>query len=444
MKTTLDTPVSANTSADLRTALLGSLRCSYCGSALKAEKPGNLEYAVLRCDCHDYPIVAGIPVLQQMDGVDRVVKLIRQGQNHDALMRTLDLFRVQWALKSRIHRWQYQRQCQRLVNSPDAPLAEAAQHLRRPKVFADYLTHRYANPSFLASVGPILLLGDLAGASGAPTVLDLGCGAGHATFLMRLLFPELAVVSADQDFVNLYLTRRYMAPDGLQLCIDGQVPLPLPDHTFNAVYCQDAFHYMAAKKPAVAELKRVAHPGALWLFPHLHNRLCPNMVAGIPMSPSGYLACFDLPEGRMFAESDLLRGLVDDRTVDFETVPSADALDRAPNLTFIRGLKSSWRKVTDFPAALARRPERLTINPIYQRTSASDGVRLRLTWPNPVIQKECAEAETVLPTEIRIPADQWARIERHQITAGESWSDDLIARFVLVALPPNYSAADKH
>ena len=45
------------------------LCCPFCGGSLSPSagdwRAGELEYAVLTCHCSHYPVVAGIPLLQQ-------------------------------------------------------------------------------------------------------------------------------------------------------------------------------------------------------------------------------------------------------------------------------------------------------------------------------------------------------------------------------------------
>ena len=420
------------------------LHCPYCGFVFDLEPAGaeteTIEYGILRCGCYEYPIVEAIPILQQIDGLERVVLLIRKGQQTQALLRAFDLFRVQWALRSKLHRLRYYWNCSQLTSKTNTTFQEAALLVRRPRVLADYLIHRYANPSFLASIGPLLLLEDAAAAPVPGPVLDLACGAGHATFLMRLLYPSLPVISADCDFVNVYLTRRYMAPDGLQLCVDAQIPSPFPDAYFKAVYCQDAFHYLRSKKFTVQELKRILRPDALWVFPHLHNRLCDNVVAGLPLSPEGYQECFDLTDGRLFAESDLLQELAHTGVVDFCTSIPASRLSQAANLTFIRAGANAWRSYRCFPEVFCRRADHLRINPIYRSRRLQDGLSLQLNWPNPLLQKECAEAETVLPHTSRLTTAQLARLGRESTNSKMNGLEDLVAKFVVVPLPRSYTA----
>lgn len=434
---------TAPSTAGVPAELLSHLHCPYCGFKLDVDsegaRPDRIVYGFLRCACCEYPVVDGIPILRQMEGLERVVRLIGEREFRWALLRTLDLFRTPWASQNRWRRLLHHCACSRVTSGGNWTFDDAVHRLRRPGVFADYLVHRYANPSFLAAIGPLLLLKHAAAGEmhGDARILDLACGAGHASFLIGLLFPEFSVISADVDFLNLYLARRYMTPGGLQVCIDAQAPSPFPDDYYRAVYCQDAFHYIGSKKAVVRELKRVLRADALWIFPHLHNRLSRNLVPGVPLSPEGYLKCFDLADGRLFVESDLLQGLVREGFVDFGATASASRLDDAPALTFIRGGPDLWSGCKDFPGRFCERKEHLQVNPIYRR--ASHGQCIELRWPNATLRAECAAVEAYLPETCDLTSEQWVHFQRGGGTP--EWLAEMVAKFVLVPLPRSYYRA---
>lgn len=436
-------------------SLFSALHCPYCWSAFEidsaAPDPAEGIYGILRCGCHDYPVVEGIPIIQHVDGLDRVVEFIRGNEPKRALLQALNVFRVRWAHRSRWHQVRYHLNCRRLVSDAALTFEDAAQLVRTPKIFADYLVHRYANPSFLAAVGTLLVLkclekqngglnrdGSSRATDGTPRLLDLACGAGHSSFLIRLLYPGLSVISADQDFVSLYLARRFLAPDTTQVCWDVEVPSPFPDHWFDGVFCLDAFHYFKSKRAVASELKRILTPGALWLFPHLHNRLQHNIVAGIPLSPDAYFECFDLPDARLFDESRIFHALSERRVLDLGIACTPSQLNASPTLTLVRGSGDVWRTHDGFPGVLRSNRSNLVVNPIYRGRSSGGDVELELGWPNEVMKNECRGAEAVLPAKCRVSKADLASLgSTHSAPKPESL-DELIAKFVLVPLPRQY------
>ena len=459
--TTANSTSASTVKPDIHSSFLAALHCPYCGFQLEqtAGSHGRGAYGILTCACHQYPIVEGIPILQQVDGLDRIVEFVKGHEPERALVQALHVFRIRWAHRSRWHRALYHLNCRRLVSDPTVTFEDAAQLVRRPKAFADYLIHRYANPSFLAAIGPLMLLEHLGlepdegiganhhsrlvpTAGRTPRVLDLACGAGHASFLMALLHPGLSVISADQDFVSLYLAKRFLAPEAIHVCWDVEAPSPFPEDYFDAVFCLDAFHYFKSKRAVVSELKRVATADALWLFPHLHNGMQHNPVAGIPLSPEKYLECFGFPEARLFDETEILHSLSRQRVVDLGTQSTLSQLNQARTLTFVRGGRTVWRVYDRFPLALCKDRSLLTVNPIYRGGWQGDNLELRLTWPNDSIAKECSSVTAVLRSTYQLrKADLRCLLD---LGSTPDWDhvSDLISKFVLVPLPRRYQRTD--
>jgi SAM-dependent methyltransferase len=420
------------------------------------------EYGTLRCACHRYPIVDGIPVLQQRDGLERIVDRIADGDRENALLEALNLFRVTWARRSRLHQLVYRRACRRLVADGQMSFEEAVTLVRQPKGFGDYLFHRWANTSFLGGAGVISALATLArpdaGATAVQvssgveskgfaaaarmqtplTVLDLACGAGHSSFLMRRLFPSLTVVSADHDFVSLYLAKRYFGPEGVYVCMDAEVPVPFPDAIFQAVFCLDAFHYFRSKRTVVSELRRVVRSGGLWLFPHLHNALQENITPGFPLPPDKYLEMFEFASPRLYDEMMLLDGLVRRGTLDLGTATQPDAVRRANALSLLGGGAALWGVHEGPFEPLARRPSGLAFNPIYARTANAGDIRLELRWPNRVMEQECKSVEAILPHAVDVSRAELRELEGDTPLVPGSTVRRLLTRFVVVPLPSHY------
>lgn len=455
--------------------LLSVLHCPYCGDDLSLElrglspaDPETLdvpEYGLLRCACHCYPIVAGIPILQQRDGVERIVSAVARGDFSGSLREALNVFRVTWARRSRLHQLTYRLACRRLVASQEDSFQAAAERIRKPKGFADYLIHRWANPSFLAAFAALAVMQSIRPKhevprsrerSTSPTVaprdgpgqpgrrgrvLDLACGAGHSSFLIRLLNPHLTVVSVDHDFVSLYLAQRYFGPEGTYLCADVEVPNPFPDSYFDGLYCLDAFHYLRSKRAIVGELRRVAKPGALWLFAHLHNALQDNITPGIPLTPAKYLDLFSFLAPRVYDEMALLTEFSRTRRLDLREPTDPVSLSRAKALSLIGGGAEKWGMHEGLIEAVAARSDTLAVNPIYASIATRHGVTLHLNWPNPVLKRECETVECILPRECEI-----SDLEMPDAVSGACLGTnpricELISRFVLVPLPPRYCRA---
>lgn len=476
--------------------LIDELHCPYCGSGLQRESGHSSwsseddRYGIVRCACYRYPIIDGILVLRQEPGrldtrnkaVERIEAGDREGSLHYAMnsmspiplprggrLRRLTRFLGRSSSLSRKldlldHANAIKRVC-------DSTLSfRQALSLLRPAIYSDYLFHRYANNSFLAAIAILLLLKDLESEihtlgqscanqsgeirseretdskgekepGGKRRVLDLACGVGHSTFLISSLFPDISVVAADHDFINLYMARRFLAPDVSCICLDAEIPLPFADSSFDGIFCLDGFHYVRSKVALLAELDRVLNSSGLWLFPHLHNAKAHNVSAGLPLAYKDYSRCFDFIEHRILSEAEVLRGFMTDHSLDLGVAPTADRLKEENAFIIVASRRSDlWRKHRNIASLLWRRSEALAINPIYRVTDNGEKVRLEMNWPNAILESECAVVKEYLPEECEIDQSQWDRLTNGSLVeADESAIQKLKNSFVLVPLPRGYS-----
>lgn len=442
-----------------RSSVRASLHCPYCGSALEhvlqlqaATHAADADYGVLRCGCSRYPIVEGIPVLQQIEGIDKIVRLIEQKDAARALLQAMNVFRVRWAHRSRWHQARYYLNCRRLVATQDLTFESALDLVRQPKEFADYLFQRYANPSFMSDMALMPLLGSFfdhaaivqSGTASdlRPRVLDLGCGAGHSSFLMTHWFPGVSVVAADHDFVSLYVAKRFLAPNAEYVCFDSEVPNPFANDCFDAVHCLDAFHYFKSKRAIVSDLKRVVRRSGLWVFAHLHNALMDNVTAGIPLSPEHYYRCFESLDPMLFDEADIRCSLSTGATAERIRARPAAELTGAQTLALVSGGAGTLPGPDGLSALMLQKRSSLRINPIYDGAWHGSTLKLEVKWPNKVLHRECIDAESVLP---RTP--EIARSDLDVLLNGTDRVDDpllrdLLRRFVVVPLTPRYGRRD--
>jgi SAM-dependent methyltransferase len=355
---------------------------------------------------------------------------------------------VKWARRNRWQQASYYLNCRRLIAGRRLTFQDAVELVRKPKVFADYLLHRYANPSFLADVALLPFLGafldSTASARGSTPcrVLDLACGAGHSSFLIQHWFPESSVVSVDQDFVSLYLSKRFLAPLADYVCTDVEAPSPFPALHFDAVHCLDAFHYFRSKRAIVTELRRVAKTGALWLFPHLHNALEENVTAGIPLSPENYARCFEFLRPMLFDEADLLRHVCDDGFTTRRAAKSLSDLSKAQTVALVAGGAVDTLPGQDLSSWICRKRSSLRINPIYKSRWTGTTLRLELHWPNDVLHRECQAVESILPRTCEVTRNELDLLLNGDLSADHELVRRLVCRFVLVPLPSGYSRHD--
>ncbi|MBI2159375.1 MAG: class I SAM-dependent methyltransferase [Candidatus Rokubacteria bacterium] len=96
-------------------------------------------------------------------------------------------------------------------------------------------------------------------------VLDLGCGTGTLTILLKQAHPGADVRGLDADPVALELARRKAVESGVELRLDRGMSsvLPYAEHAFDRVVSSLLFHHLtrADKEATLREVRRVLRPG---------------------------------------------------------------------------------------------------------------------------------------------------------------------------------------
>jgi len=97
-------------------------------------------------------------------------------------------------------------------------------------------------------------------------VLDVGSGPGHTTFeLARRVSPGGRVTGIDinAEFVERSCARAREQQLSVEFVHAAFPPLPFPDSSFDRIYCKNVLEYVDSAVDTVAEMARVAAPGAI-------------------------------------------------------------------------------------------------------------------------------------------------------------------------------------
>lgn len=104
---------------------------------------------------------------------------------------------------------------------------------------------------------------DFVGTANAESVLDVGCGTGHLA--VAVLERSASAIVHGIDLAAVYIDyARSRSPDPrLEFRVGDACALPYPDSTFDCVLSLLVLHFVPRPRDAIAEMRRVAKPGAV-------------------------------------------------------------------------------------------------------------------------------------------------------------------------------------
>ena len=136
-------------------------------------------------------------------------------------------------------------------------------------------------------------------------VLDLGCGTGTLTILLKQACPDASVAGLDGDFQTLEIARRKIAAAGLSIDLQRAMTFapPYAPRSFDRVLSSLVFHHLttANKRRTFAAVRELLRPGgelhvADWGKPQ--NALMQLAFLGVRLL-DGFETTRDNAEGRL-------------------------------------------------------------------------------------------------------------------------------------------------
>lgn len=437
---------------------LPQLSCPSCGGVLGfSPTASDSAFTVLACYCGAYPVVDGIPILKKGpvgtngETTDQLLDWIRTGQHQRALLALISpsspSLAPQWARSlpsimgirrlrrilhhRELHRWtaglmRLVSDCQGKTTACDLFDLYFGSNRRA----YDYFAFRFGQPRHLVSLSFLSLIN-----KPARPILELACGFGHLTWSLIQRSDGQPVVGIDTNFFALFVAKNWMAPTATYICCDADQPLPFRTSAFSAVFCSDAFHYVANKIGAIRELKRVAGTDGLLLLASMRNALVKQMHNSLSLPPDGYRALVeDMPHCLLGDNSILARYLKRQGPLLARSVVADDAAQdslvsmvasKREDIFRDHGTFESW------PHAQGK----LGINPLFrqERWNGSKELFLRRTFPGDYYEAENAECKQYLPEAVRISAAALT-----ELSSGKEHADEiakLIGQFVVLGMP---------
>ncbi|MEO3470342.1 class I SAM-dependent methyltransferase [Roseomonas sp. CAU 1739] len=104
---------------------------------------------------------------------------------------------------------------------------------------------------------------DFAGPAGAGHVLDLGCGTGSLALALAAREPGCRISGVDFSAAYVEHARTRTADPRLHFQVGDACSIPFPAGSFDGVLSLLMLHFVPRAPDAVAEMRRVARPGAV-------------------------------------------------------------------------------------------------------------------------------------------------------------------------------------
>lgn len=463
-----------STHADLssRPLSLVPLQCPQCRRPLEFAPADNQplpggRFGLVSCGAHTYPVLDDIPVIRHgqvsvqdhLTGrtevigpeVDELVAQIRDGQCLDALTTLLAFppaipFGLEEVPGLRLpftrgpgHRGgmalRRRRVQDMLTRGLDALTAQDwfdVSYLRSRNISDElypYFLMRFGQPRYLASLS---LVGALP--AHPKPVLDLACGFAHIMYHLAQRADRLDSVGVDRNFFQLWVARRYVAPDASYVCADALEPFPFADDAFSATICTDSFHLFPEKSGAMAELRRCAQDGTV-VIDRVGNALL-EPREGDELTPRGYLDLVGTAPHRMVGETALIESYRNGRGPQLAEATPTDRLAEEKWLSLV--ISDSSAIFVDH-GTFGRWPHgegHLGINPIYRVEPDGDGVLLRFEFPSTWYAFENAGMLAYHSPGVRLDRHTFEQLRAGAPTAR---TKELLERFVVLAMPPRYA-----
>lgn len=443
------------------------LLCPYCGSALSQVFTGDHstegEFGVLRCECREYPLVSGIPILISGrlagPGVTgkTTIELIRARRYEEALLALL---------RPQFHRQGIGSPIRRILPSPvsnrlrrRANALAAAKWEKRVKslLFAaresstvrdllgsyfgpigqntpdplDYFFYRFGQPRQLTA----LSIATIAEPSAGP-VLDLGCGPGHLTRFLCHRYDEGDVVGLDNHFFLLYVAKTMIAPEAIYICCDADIGLPFQKDSFATINCVNTFHFIHQKVNCVNEMQRVTRTDGLFLLLALRHSHIQAATPNTALPPSGYARLWHGWQHITVSDRSILRCYLEKSTPDLTDETTEIDIETEPVISMIISQDARYfgesRQFADWPHASGH----LALNPLYSKTKESpDGVEFERRYPSRFYAEENSESRDYLLPRVTISYDALSDLNSGTRSPA---LEDLVKHCVVLDMPPSY------
>jgi SAM-dependent methyltransferase len=444
---------------------LNSIVCPYCGSDFsvehKIEKKDEIFAGYVKCRCSEFPILDGILILKDSFLNKDIIGLIKEGKIDEATAHYLCLENFERVnslnmiidlplpipAKARLIGEQMlltlitareKKRCRELYK--DFSNEDISFHkLLGNSFYETYLKYRFSGESLWSLYPFIPLIKEK-----NEKILDLCCGVGYTSFILRKYVKAKQLCCADIVFKRLYLAKKYFAPKAQFICFDANYPLPFKKGSFTSILMLDAFGYVRSRALMTREIKRILNSNGLILLLHVHNSLVFNLGGGYPISPKDLADLFksDNLTIKILPERKVLDNFLNQNKLDLFEDYYDEELNSSNALILIATLdKSIFKIYNNVDHDFLRVKNNLIINPIYDIKQKEDKYILKRSLAKYALGDHYPLSEKYLPEVYEINKDflNGRQVRFHDLEkVNIEKANYLMKKFVIINVPENY------
>ncbi len=137
------------------------------------------------------------------------------------------------------------------------------------------------------------------------SVLEIGCGNGHGTKLIRKYFNPHHITAIDLDEKMIHIARKAVRDERTTFKVMDASKLDLPNESFDAIFDFGIIHHIPNWENCIRELRRVLKDNGTLIL----EELSIETFSGFPGGLYRFLASH--PYKQMFSEEEFVQNLVD-------------------------------------------------------------------------------------------------------------------------------------
>lgn len=436
------------------------LRCPCCTENLYVAQvldhdEDEILNGLVKCQCNEYPILKGILILddnkyssfwkseicEYIKNKDRlnINKCIELALSGKAVgISWLKQLLLPTKLK---HRYLINKIIMMIIQKKIPFYRLSACNFKYSELIDDpYFLYRFSSDTFWLARMTIPIMG-----MQPEIIIDVGCGAGHSSFLIENIVKPKMHFCIDGNFRFLLATKLFCALKAQCIQYDLNFPLPFDDKIASGVFTLDVLHYIHHRYLAINELQRILDDHGILIALHLHNSSVYNPSAGEPLPAHFWISMFNKVKKIVYTDAKLIEDFLADKPMDLSFRCTDSVIDRANAISIIAtrsdNMLSQIKPIVVDPYSFRGV---LIINPLYDIKRFNDQIVLRRRSSDSKYFSEFPYIERVLPESytLKTPFTNMDRIdlvtalslldERHYLL------EELLRKFIFLVVPDQY------